>query len=360
MADQSSKVSSLDISTQPGEKSACGSLSLTAKVGIAFVVLGLALGLGLGLGLKKSSTSGTALSLPALKPPVTAATPAGLSQSRRRRLVQTEVQTIKDRLFSPGPTDFTTNLGKIDTRFTELSTRAAEFSRKCLTDVPQKWLPGGGASLPGNLSFPMWLQCSEVLSSSLRLLFGVGPDNFAYVAELQTGTPTMAILARAPMNGTMVEVVQVILPGASLAGIWGAMSWFFVSANKNTRDLQLSVAANRPEAGTGVGCGMRMHGVPAASSGSPALFLVTGEVADPFNPNPCSGASSVLCIVGNSSLTTLPSTTCLSRQDLATFSSPMAVNITINDVNSTAVWTLATSIISGTGLPSLTSFNTAS
>lgn len=358
MKESNQTIASLEI-IKPGKKSG---LSLVAKVGITFGVLAvvaLALGLGLGLGLKKSSSSGTALSVPALQPPVLASTPAGLRKSRLRQLQgqQSPGQVIKERLFGPGPTDFTTRIGMIDGRFSELSQRAAEFPRKCLTAAPQQWLPGGGA-LPGGLSFPMWLQCTEALSSSLTLMFGTGPDNVVYVAELQISSgvePTMAVLARSPINGTQVEVVQVIL-GSSTAGAIGDMSWLFIAANNATRDLQLSVASN--SAGTGVGCGVRMHGLPASSPS--ALFYVTGEIADPFAPNRCSGNITSLCIDGTSaSLATLNSTICSARQEVVTFTSPLAVNISAVDVNSTAVWTLANSLVAGVGLPTtLVDFDT--
>lgn len=355
MTEPNKTIVSQEIIIKPGK-------NLFAKVGIALGVLAvvaLALGLGLGLGLKKSSNSGTALSVPALQPPVLASTPAGLRQSRLRQLQgqQSPIQVIKQRLFSSGPTDFTGRIGLIDGRFSELSQRASRSPRKCLTEVPQQWLPAGGA-LPGGLVFPMWLQCSEAVSSSLTLLFGIGPNNVVYVAELQTTSgngPTMAVLARSPMNGTQVEVVQIILD-VSTGGTIGGMSWFFISANNATRDLQLSVASNR--AGTGVGCGVRMHGLPA-SNGSPALFYVAGEVADPFAPNPCSGNITSLCIDGTSgSLATLNSTICSARPDVVSFASPMAVNISAVDVNSTAAWALANSVVAGVGLPTLVGFNT--
>jgi hypothetical protein len=127
------------------------------------VVLGLGLGLGLGFGLGLASNAGNALRIPQMKPPVVAATPSGLKATGRRMSIcepgsgngncQTVSQVIASRMFSSGPTDFTSRLGKVDEQMQALIRRNAEGGgRKCVGEATTAWSP---SSLPGGASFPM-------------------------------------------------------------------------------------------------------------------------------------------------------------------------------------------------------------
>jgi hypothetical protein len=316
------------------------------------IVVAVALGVGLGLGLRRATTGGRGLSLPQLQPPITAATPAGF-KARLLRMLQTaspSLQTIKTRLFSPGPADFSTRIAQVDARVAEFAKRASEFERKCLSSTPLAWTP---STLPGGLSFPMSFQCKEAIggAGSLTLYFGVA-NGHAYIAELQDSTssaaPRMAVLAKAPLDGNAVEVVQIMDNVATSGGV-KSTSWLYIYANKTTQTMELSVAST--VAGVGVGCGARLR---TANS----LIWASGVFADPFAPNPCSSVTTSICATG-SSLAVAPGGVSDCQPATSTFSSSMAPALTAAALNSTATWTLADGIIRGSGFPSVESFNAA-
>jgi hypothetical protein len=326
----------------------------------AVALVAVALGVGLGLGLRRASNFPT-LSLPKLQPPVVASTPAGfrsarLLASRSLQVPSSPLQTIKSRLFSAGPTDFSARIAKIDERLAEFATRSAEFQRKCLSATPVAWTPAG---LPGGISFPMSFQCREALGGpgGLTLFFGVGADNFAYVAELQnadsssSSAPRMAVLAKAPLDGSAVEVIQVM--DVSTASGPSRTSWLLISANKTALTMEISVAATA--AGVGVGCGVRLR---SASS----LIWAAGEFADPFAPNPCSGTITSVCATGGT-LAAAPggTTDCTASAapPMSAFTSSITPALTAAAINSTATWQVADGIIRAAGLPAVESFNTA-
>ena len=321
-------------------------------IAAAVVVAAVALGVGLGLGLRRATTSGRSLSLPQLQPPITASTPSGF-KARLLRMLQPaspSLSTIKTRLFSPGPADFSTRIAQVDTRVSEFAMRATEFERKCLSSAPLVWTP---STLPGNLSFPMSFQCKEAIggAGSLTLYFGIS-NGQAYIAELQDSTssvaPRMAVLAKAPLDGSAVEVVQIMDNVATSGGV-KSTSWLYIYANKTTQTMELSVAST--VVGMGVGCGVRLR---TANS----LIWASGEFADPFAPNPCSTVTTSICAT-SSSLVVAPGGVSDCQPTTSSFSSSMAPALTAAAINSTATWTLADGIIRGSGFPSVESFNAA-
>jgi hypothetical protein len=338
-------------------RSCLGALTTAKKVALLVAaVAAVALGVGLGLGLRRAASFPT-LALPKLQPPIVAATPSGFKSARlRARALQpaAPLQTIKTRLFAPGPTDFTDRIAKVDERLAEFTKRSAEFQRKCVSATPLSWAPAG---LPGGVSFPMSFQCKEDLGGpgSLTLYFGVGADNYAYVAELQnaapsSGVPRMAVLARAPLDGSSVEVIQ-LMDNSAASGA-GRTSWLLVSANKATSTMEVSVAATA--AGVGVGCGVRLR-----SAGG--LIWAAGEFADPFAPNACTGTSTSVCATG-STLAAAPggaSDCTAAAPPTSTFTSTVAPALTAAAINTTATWLVADGIIRATGFPAVESFATA-
>lgn len=344
------KPMSSSVAPKAGPPRSCLTARKVALIFCAVAVAAVALGVGLGLGLRRAFPT---LSLPKLQPPVVAATPSGFKTVRRlARALQaaSSLQTVKDRLFSPGPTDFTARIAKVDERLAEFATRSAEFQRKCVSATPLAWTPAG---LPGGVSFPMAFQCKEALSGpgDLTLYFGVGADNFAYVAELQTalssGVPRMAVLAKAPLDGSAVEVIQVMDNSATSGPT--STTWLYISANKTTVTMEVSVAATA--AGVGVGCGVRLR---AANS----LVWAAGEFTDPFAPNACTGTTTSVCATG-STLVAQGTTACTaSAAPTSTFTSSVTPALTAAAINSTATWAVADGIIRATGFPAVENFNT--
>ena len=342
---------------ESGPRSCVGALTTAKKVAllVAAVAAVVALGVGLGLGLRRAASFPT-LALPKLQPPIVASTPPGFKSARlrARALQPAPLQTIKARLFAPGPTDFSDRIAKVDERLAEFTKRSAEFQRKCVSATQLSWTPAG---LPGGVSFPMSFQCKEDLggTGSLTLYFGVGADNYAYVAELQnaapsSGVPRMAILAKAPLNGSSVEVIQ--LMDNSAASGPGRTSWLFISANKVTNTMEVSVAATA--AGVGVGCGVRLR-----SAGG--LIWAEGEFEDPFAPNACTGQMTSVCATG-STLAAAPngaSDCTAAAPPTSTFMSAVTPALTAAAINSTATWLVADGIIRATGFPAVESFASA-
>ena len=226
------------------------------------VVIALALGLGLGLGLGLKKKNSLTLNIPYLKPPVQSATPSGF---KTRRMLRDDVSrtltpitssdalnTIKSRLFSEGPGDFTYRLGMVDTRFQEIKKRTeeSETPKVCLKTTPSKFEP----SLPNDENFLMYLQCYEKLSDQLSVYFGQKDDVF-YIAELQKSsgnTPTIAVLANVDSAGNKVDVWQIIVDDNQTPK---KVAVTHIQADKTESTMHIVTAAT--STGTGIGCGLK-------------------------------------------------------------------------------------------------------
>jgi len=345
---------------------------------IVVTVLALGLGLGLGLGLKKSS-SRTLISIPPLQPPVTASVPSALRPSnaawvttqsvadgRSPSLLSlqsmisgasasrvglqalndtTSLDQVKSRLFGPGPTDFVTRLGAIDTRIQEFATRNLEGNgRVCVGEAAQLWTPN---FLPAGVSFPMWLSCKEEMTNSpanLKVFFGTRGAT-SYVAEVQypstTGNgapPRMAVLAAVSNNGTQVEAWQVISEPTTVA-------YFQIRADRTAQSVEVSFASTQGHA-LDIGCGVRMRT-------SPTLTYASGEFRDTsFAASvPCSGASYSVCAAS----TTLASASGQCGA-ISTFSTTNLTQSTLTSLISVAGASLQ---LPAGSMPTLTSFTVA-
>lgn len=323
-------------------------------LGLLLVLIAMALE-----GCSKGGTSGPSLSIPPIKPPVVQATPAGLARAARRlREVLAQVrqlqpslmtpayglQVVKDRLFSGGPTDFTFRLGMVDSRTTEYNNRQKEGSgRSCVGQQLQTWSP----VLPtGAASFPMQFSCVEQMdqgTSGLSVYFGQAADA-AYIAEIQnppagSSNPRMAVLARVAMNGTQVQVWQVV------ADTTNTSSWMQIKANQDTKDLELSVAATSP--GTGLGCGIVFRSVNG-------LIWAKGEFNDQGSAGLNCGSFNTTVCANGTDLTQLGSGNCSSMANSSLTQMTYATLLAGN--SGPAAYTM----ITNPGIQSVTNFNVMS
>ena len=228
--------------------------------------------------------NGKSLGIPAIRPPVDAATPPGLGRVTAGGLNLTNcgnesgplIERIRARVFCPGPGDFRYRLGMIDSEMASLNKRAEESERACTKDAAKAWDP----VLPGGESFTMHFSCNEP-RGQLRVLFG-SKDGYHYIAELQnpggdnfgsSSTPDMAVLAKVDNSGDKVELWQII-------GAAEGINYMKLSADRSQKTLEaLFVGESK---GYGVGCGVNLRS-------NDSMFTVDGIVNDHEFVGSCSG-----------------------------------------------------------------------
>ena len=177
-------------------------------------------------------------------------------------------------MYSLGPANYISRLTQVDSRLTELKTRALESPKVCLKKVEVKFEP----QLPNNESFPMYFSCKDALSSQLAIYFG-RKDGQNYLAELQKtdgNSPTMAVLAKIDSNGTKTDVWQIIVDDTVIPK---AVSVIHIRADNVTSTSHVIVAAT--STGLGVGCGVKLSSTSSALwvYGYPADNMVGGTYA---------------------------------------------------------------------------------
>ena len=251
------------------------------------------------------------LAIPALKPPVVAATPTTLyAEVTGRRLsalctggssdgpdCKTAIEIVKERLFSSGgPTDFIGRLNTVDERMQALIRRNAETAtgRKCVGEAPQAWAPtftGISLATTPTYHFSCEEDMNEGSSGGLRVYFGI-KSNVSYIAEIQqdsSGGFNGAILAHTSadaVGSTSVldtHIVQITSMDASTSG------WLEIYANPGGDQLEVAFATNE-QGTTGIGCGVRLKRVGAR-------IFVEGKFADSNCP---STASTAVCVDADS------------------------------------------------------------
>ncbi|MFK7872750.1 MAG: hypothetical protein AB8C84_06200 [Oligoflexales bacterium] len=254
--------------------------------------------------------SGKSIGAPAIYPPVEHSTPAGLlstalTLTEEATAPPTAVEVIKGRLFSPGPTNFSYRLQKIDERMASLNSRAEDSPRKCVDEVATEWTP---PALPNGDVFPMYFQCQETLSETSQLAFGFYDDHFYLMERGTTGSDDEWIIVYAKANtaGTEVEFWQIAVSQETVEGVKiPSYAYTHVKANETTGALEFTNGGN--SAGNGVSCGIQMK--------SNANYMyASGIFGSPNNPpgEDCSGtqrASETIC-VNASDLTVADSTNC--------------------------------------------------
>lgn len=309
------------------------------------------------LGCGKKENDGKSFDAPAVRPPVAAASPDGFGGSASLGLTSgSELDEIKSRFYGAGPTDFLDRLAKIDSRIAEYETRSSsgDAPAKCLDEEAQLWNIQG---LPGVGKFPVYLQCLETMttpSSGTALKVGIGQkDGYWYIVELQNNAtsnepPTMGVLAKVKADGTEATVVQMSVETNYTTSI------FHVYADQTNQVFELANASNRTSRNgtgsgpnyTGVGCGVRLKA---------NATLVYGEGI--FASENCLQTAVQVCADATSLTAKTTAADCTTAQ-LSTFGTVM--NLTAAELGTESATNEAylkvSSLIGGTGLPSLSKF----
>lgn len=193
------------------------------------------------------------------------------SSSVRTRSISAALQTLKDRIFSPGPTDFLYRISKVDERLEEIAASIEECTTKETTTYTPPVI-ATGFSFPMKFSCKVTIDASALGVSDFKVYFGKA-DGFWYMANLQTNSaletgsanpPTMGVLAKIDELGISTEVYQISVEKVSGTYYSTVMH---IKANKGTGEFEVSTASSAESSAqtispganySGVGCGVMM------------------------------------------------------------------------------------------------------
>lgn len=282
------------------------------------------------------------------------------------------MSTIKERLFQEGPTDFMNRIKKVDERLAELDSRHQDTARTCVSEAAKEWtisgLPDANGGLTASATF--WFQCVEEMSgdssASLKVYFG-RKDGFSYLAELQTATggiPTMAVLGVVDDASTKSEIWQVNIADASVTDdAKKHSSWMRILADKTSETFEMAVggtgtmgktANGGEEPFSGLGCGVRVKANSTRIYGSGRFYDAN---SNPDTNPVCQAAATTVC-ASASDLSVVADDDCSGLTSFAAGLPTLTYSQLKGSATVPAGYTLGQSIISATGAPSLTSFNT--
>ena len=228
-------------------------------------------------GAKSDGSGGSASLIPSSTAIVKATLPAQLESSSvsglsvHTRTTDSNLQTLKDRIFSPGPVDFLFRLSKVDERLAEISACV----EACASNPTTTYTP---PSIATGFSFPMEFSCKVTIDASAlgvsdyQVYFGKS-GGYWYVADIQTNSafesgdgepPTLAVLSKIDEAGNTAEIYQI--SAEKVSGTYYS-TIMHIKADKNTGEFEVSTASSAenntqtisPGANySGVGCGVMM------------------------------------------------------------------------------------------------------
>jgi hypothetical protein len=287
-----------------------------------------------------------------------------------------ELSTVKDRLFSPGPTDFMYRLKMVDGRLAELDARHQDSARKCVTEAPQEWkltgLPDANGTLTGTTSF--WFSCMEKIdvtnvspTATLTIYFG-RKDGQSYLAELSTNpaggnsTPTIAVLGKVDDSSTKSEIWQIMVtPESTTDTAKQHSSWMYILGDKTNLNFEMAVGGSGKSSTptdtdnpvSYLGCGVRMKS-SASLVYAKGRFHDAGSTVFGAGGDTCTDTEAVVC----ASATDLSAKDEADCSTLTTFATPVLTYSQLKGTASPAAgYTLGLDIIKAKGMPTLTSFN---
>ena len=222
-----------------------------------------------------SSSSNTSSPVPSMVTIAKSSLPSTLESSAAGfMMVDANLTTLKDRIFSPGPTDFLYRLKMVDNRLASL----ADAITACEATTTHTYTP---PTIATGFNFPMELSCKQTIDSAslgvsdYKVYFGKD-GGYWYIAELTTNTnfdpagldsdaepPTMGVLAKVSDAGDDMEVFQISVEKKS-STYYSTVT--HIKANKTTGVFELSTASSADSTQTispganfsGVGCGVTM------------------------------------------------------------------------------------------------------
>jgi hypothetical protein len=264
------------------------------------LILSLSAGM-IGCAKNEDSASSSTSPIPSMVAIAKGALPGALESSAVGFTIDSNLTTLKDRLFSPGPTDFMYRLKMVDERLASLG----DAIKECEDATTSTYTPPAVAT---GFNFPMQLSCKQVVDAAslgvndFKVYFGKS-GGYWYVAELQTNTdfessdaepPTMGVLSKVSEAGDEMEVYQISVEKKT--GVYYS-TVTQIKANKTTGVFELASASSADTSQTispganysGVGCGVSMNtdGVNVYATGSfeqitscPATATVCANAVD--------------------------------------------------------------------------------
>ena len=166
---------------------------------------------------------GESLGAPQVEPPVTRNMPSGLTADASltgdysmegfvesidadgAALASVMMAQIKDYLYPTGDAvSPIKRMRSIDERMASLERRALDGPRACMENASTEWtLP---AAIPSGESYPMYLQCQEMLNATAYLAFGSNAGMFYLVEQLGTSADEgNTVLAQVRSDGTQAN-----------------------------------------------------------------------------------------------------------------------------------------------------------
>lgn len=217
--------------------------------------------LGLSVTGCSKDEGGTSAGIPLTEPPVTKATPSGLKSTslmlRRRGEFSNfalDINEVKSRFFSSGPTQISELLKNIDTRIQEINTRSSESTHECLSATPVEQ----SITVMGNTE-KAYFQCYDVFGDNTGgMLFGKNSDTW-YLYQNVGAQRSLAKVT--PVSGASGEytveawfsVGQSNTSGCSSTWYGCSYGVIHLKANSSTSAIEMTVA------GTGFGyCGAHL------------------------------------------------------------------------------------------------------
>jgi hypothetical protein len=206
---------------------------------------------------KKKSSSSASSPVPSMVTIAKATLPSSLESSAvgfnltEEFTPDTNLDEMKDRLFSPGPADFMYRLNSVDSRLDSL----ADAIIACADTPTSTYNPP--TTLATGFSFPMELACVQTVDatslgvSDFKVYFGKS-GGYWYIAEIQTNAsfesndsepPTMAVLSKIDENGEEMEVFQISVEKSSADNLYYA-SVTHILANKTLGIFEISSASS--------------------------------------------------------------------------------------------------------------------
>jgi len=284
---------------------------------------------------KKESSSSASSPVPSMVTIAKATLPSSLESSAvgfnltEEFVPETNLDEMKDRLFSPGPTDFMYRLNSVDSRLDSL----ADAIIACADTPTSTYNPP--TTLATGFSFPMELACIQTVDatsmgvSDFKVYFGKS-GGYWYIAEIQTNAsfesndsepPTMAVLSKIDENGEEMEVFQISVEKSSADNLYYA-SVTHILANKTLGIFEISSASsadsthtNSPGANfTGLGCGIQMktNGTYVYGSGIFSQMNVC-----PASASPCGNATDLSDATGSCGSLTSFTTLAMDRSTIS-------------------------------------------
>ncbi len=211
----------------------------------------------------RCSGSGSSAGVPLVEPPVTAATPSGLTS---RRVL--DISEVASRFFADGPTEIQALLDGLDTRITEINSRSSESDRACLANTPvQQDYTIMGEAVTAHF------QCYEILSATGGMAFGQ-KDGIWYLYQNVGQGRSLAKIAPVSGQDGKYEVDAWMSVGqgnaadsGTCSSNWYGCSYGVIRLNANSADNSFEMTV----AGTGFGyCGahLKSEGTNLYVSGS--------------------------------------------------------------------------------------------